>query len=66
MWEDVVSQSWVKKISKIADPYYWLNYWYILISKGTSGFTSSTCYQFKYISDLIKVMRRMVKLVIFA
>ena len=35
--------------------YYWLTYWHILISKGTSGFTSNTlliriqyCYQFKY------------------
>ena len=49
--------------------FYWLNYWHILISKGASGFTSNTsliriqyCYQFKYFTDLIKVMRRMVKL----
>ena len=47
---------------------YWLNFWYILISKGTSGFMSNTlliriqyCYPFKYFTDLIKVMRRMVK-----
>ena len=47
---------------------YWLNHWHILLSKGTSGFTSNTlliriqyCYQFKYFTDLIKVMRRMVK-----
>ena len=48
--------------------FYWLNYWHILISKGTSGFTSNTSlimiqyfYQFKYPTDLIKVMRRIIK-----
>ena len=37
---------------------YWLNYWHILISKGTSGFSSNTLlirieyfYQFKYICN---------------
>ena len=47
---------------------YWLNYWHVLISKVMSGFTSNTllvriqyCYPFKYFTDLIKVMRRMVK-----
>ena len=36
-------------------PWYWLNYWHILISKDASGFTSNTlliriqyCYQLKY------------------
>ena len=33
---------------------YWLNYWHILISKGTSGFTSNTLliriqYEMKYV-----------------
>ena len=47
---------------------YWLHDWHILKSNDKSSFTSNTllikiqyCYQFKYFTDLIQVMRRMVK-----
>ena len=46
---------------------YWLNYWHIMISKGTSCLTSDTlmipiqyCYLFKQFTECINVMRRMV------
>ena len=57
-----------KKKERLVKNKYWLNYWHILISKGLSGFTSNTLlimtqyfYQFKYFTDLIKAIRRMVK-----
>ena len=46
---------------------FWLNYWHILISKGMNGFTTNTLmigiqysFHFKYFTDIIKDMRRMV------
>ena len=38
------------------DKVYWLNYWHILISNGTSGFTSNTLLiRFQYITDFLFV-----------
>ena len=64
---DVIFNKFIKTIfyffvNKLND-FYLLNYWHILISKGSSGFTSNTlflriqyCYQFKYFTDKKRIM----------